>query len=196
MKAVVYIRTSTKEQHPENQLPSIESYCQTHGIQIVAVCQETESAFKSGRQVELQKIIESSRERTFDLLIIWSLDRLSRRGIAHILNLIQIFKTYGVKVISMQETWLETDGPMQELLLAVFGWAAAYESRIKSERTLAGLERAKAEGKKLGRPAGKKDSVKRNRRGYLLRYARAAKKRSPFIKANSGESLRVESVTK
>jgi len=86
-----------------------------------------------------------------------------------------MLKLYGVKVVSLKELWLETDGPMQELLLAVFGWAAQYESRIKSERTLAGLARARSKGKKLGRPVGRKDKHKRSRRGYYQRWSGAVK---------------------
>ncbi len=176
IKCAVYLRTSTQEQHPENQLPEIKAYCETHGHDIVGIYQEQESAWKSGRQVELRRLLADCQDgRPFDILIVWSLDRLSRQGIASILNLITMLKMYSVRVVSMKETWMETEGPMQELLLAVFGWAAQYESRIKSERTLAGLARARAEGKKLGRPIGSKDTVKRTRRGYVLRYARPSK---------------------
>ena len=189
LRIAVYLRVSSGEQHPENQLPTIKAYCETHGYEIVAVYQEKETAFKSGRQAVLSRLItEAQNGKPFDLLICWSLDRLSRQGIAHILNLITMLRVYGVKVITMQESWLETEGPMQELLLAVFGWAAQYESRIKSERTLAGLERARAEGKKLGRPKGSKDKTKRSRRGYLERWSGAVKKRRhvPTTGANKG----------
>lgn len=184
MKAVVYLRTSTQEQHPENQLPEIQAYCQSHGHEIVRVYQEQESAWRAGRQVELRRLLDDCQNgRPFGLLVCWSLDRLSRQGIASILNLITMLRLYGVKVVSLRESWMETEGPMQELLLAVFGWAAQYESRIKSERTLAGLARAKAEGKALGRPAGSKDKQKRSRRGYLQRWAGPVKNRGHAGKA-------------
>jgi putative DNA-invertase from lambdoid prophage Rac len=177
-RVAVYLRTSTQEQHPENQLPEIKTYCQTHGHEIVGIYQEQESAWKSGRQVELKRLLADCQDgRHFDTLVCWSLDRLSRQGIASILNLITMLRLYGVRVISLREPWMETDGSMQELLLAVFGWAAQYESRIKSERTLAGLARARAEGKKLGRPSGSRDKVKRNRRGYYQRWANKAIKK-------------------
>lgn len=188
MRAAVYLRTSTQEQHPENQLPEIKTYCQTHGHDIVGVYQEQDSAWRSGRQVVLRRLLEDCQDgRPFDMLIVWSLDRLSRQGIASILNLITMLRLYGVRVVSLKETWMETDGPMQELLLAVFGWAAQYESRIKSERTLAGLARARAEGKQLGRPAGSKDKQKRNRRGYYQRWSGPVKKRGHVVKANVGD---------
>ena len=53
----------------------------------------------------------------------------------------------------------------------ITAWVAEFESKRRSERTLAGLARALREGKKLGRPKGSKDKAKRQRTGYLLRYA-------------------------
>ncbi len=186
MKAAIYLRTSTQEQHPENQLPEIKVWCQAHGHEIVATYQEQESAWRSGRQTELQQLLEDCQNgKPFELLAVWSLDRLSRQGIANILNLITMLRIYGVKVISLKEPWMGTEGPMQELLLAVFGWAAQYESNIKSERTRAGLARARSEGKTLGRPKGSKDKQKRDRRGYWQRWAGPVKKRGHVVKAKT-----------
>lgn len=78
---------------------------------------------------------------------------------------------YGVKVLSLQESWTEVEGPMQELLLSIVAWVARMESNRRSERTGAGLARAVAEGKRLGRPVGAKDTKKRSRRGYFARWA-------------------------
>jgi DNA invertase Pin-like site-specific DNA recombinase len=172
MKAALYLRVSTSEQTTDNQLPELEAWAKQRGFEIVAIYQENESAWRSGRQLELQRLLDDCRNgKRFDVLLVWSLDRLSRQGIARVLNLIEMLRLHSIKVVSLKEGWTETEGPMQELLLAVFAWASQYESNIKSERTLAGLVRARAEGKVLGRPPGRKDKQKRNRRGYLLRYA-------------------------
>jgi len=196
MRVAIYLRVSTAEQDPSNQLPVLETFAENKGWQIVQVYQEAESAWKAGRQAELQRIFEDCRNGIrFDVLLVWSLDRLSRQGIAAVLNLIQLLKLYGVQVISLNESWTETEGPMKELLYAVFAWAAQYESKIKSERTLAGLARAKAEGKTLGRPKGSMDKQKRNRRGYLLRYANP-KKRGSKIEANLISAPRGVDMTK
>ncbi len=70
-----------------------------------------------------------------------------------------------------QEPWTEAGGELLDLLLAIAGWVARMESNRRSERTKAGLARAVAQGKRLGRPPGSKDKKKRSRRGYLLRWA-------------------------
>ena len=87
------------------------------------------------------------------------------------LEVIERLGRYRVKVLSLQESWTEVEGPMQELLLSIVAWVAKMESNRRSERTKAGLARAVAEGKRLGRPAGSKDKKKRSRRGYFARWA-------------------------
>ena len=77
----------------------------------------------------------------------------------------------GVKVISLQESWTEVDGPLKELLLSIVAWVARMESERRSERTKAGLTRAVSEGKRLGRPPGSKDGKRRRKGGYYARYA-------------------------
>jgi len=69
------------------------------------------------------------------------------------------------------------------VLYAIAGWVARIESERRSERTKAGLVRARANGKKLGRPQGSKDKGKRRRTGYLLRYAKA----SGMVNTNGAE---------
>ena len=173
MKAALYLRVSTTEQNVDNQLPALEAYADSRGWQIVEVYRENESAWKSGHQKELARLLADCRNgrHRVDVVLVWALDRLSREGAAAILNLVNTFKAYGVRVISYQESWTEAPGAIGEVLYAIAGWVAKMESERRSERTKAGLARAIASGKRLGRPAGSKDGGKRKRTGYLLRYA-------------------------
>jgi DNA invertase Pin-like site-specific DNA recombinase len=57
-----------------------------------------------------------------------------------------------VPVLSVREGWLDTSGPVRPLLVAIFGWVAEQERSRLIERTKAGLERARRQGKRLGRP--------------------------------------------
>ena len=173
MKAAAYLRVSTIEQSVDNQLPAIEQYCQSKGCELVTVYRENESAWRNGHQAELARLLADIRsgKRNYDRLVVWSLDRLSRSGIGELFGLIHTFRQYGCQVVSCNEPWLESAGPTGDLLLAVTAWIAEFESRRRSERTLAGLERARASGKKLGRPVGSKDTRKRRKkRPVVLRY--------------------------
>ena len=117
------------------------------------------------------RMLEDADKHKFELLLIWSLDRLSREGISNTLGYLARLKRNGVAVKSLQESWLDTrDESLGQLLVAIFSWVAEQERRRISERTLAGLARAKRHGQKLGRPKGKKDSKKRRISGYYLRH--------------------------
>lgn len=172
MKAALYLRVSTSDQNTDNQLSALKAYAESKGYDVAAVYSENESAWKAGHQRELARLLADCRNgrHKFDVVLVWALDRLSREGAAAILNLINTFRAYGVRVISYQETWTEAPGAIGEILYAIAGWAAKMESERRSERTKAGLARALREGKKLGRPQGSPDKHPRKRTGYLLRY--------------------------
>ena len=78
-----------------------------------------------------------------------------------------------MRVWSYRESWAGAGGESLGLLSAIAGWVARKESNRRSKQTKAGLARAVAQGKKLGRPKGSKDKPKRGRRGNLLRYAKS-----------------------
>jgi putative DNA-invertase from lambdoid prophage Rac len=175
MKTAIYLRVSTNEQTVDNQLLALEAYTEQRGWEVVDIYHETESAWKSGHQKQLSQLLADCRNghRRYDIVLVWALDRLSREGAAAILNLIDTFKTYGVKVISYQESWTDAPGAIGEVLYAIAGWVARMESERRSERTKAGLKRALTNGKKLGRPKGSKDRLPRRKSGYYLRYCNA-----------------------
>ena len=172
MKAALYLRVSTNEQDTGNQLPALEDYAKRHDLDIAQVYSESETAWKNGHQTELTHLLDDARKGKFQIVLVWALDRLSREGALAILSLVDNLKRHGVKVISYQESWTEAPGELAEVLYAICGWVARMESQRRSERTKAGLEKVKANGKPLGRPSGSKDKRKRSRRGYLLRYAK------------------------
>jgi len=177
VKACLYARVSSDSQDANNQVLAMKSWAKQRGFEVVATYQESESAWRAGHQLELKHLIADARLHKFELVLVWALDRLSREGSAAILNIINTLAVYKVKVISYQEPWTETPGEIGELLYAIAGWVARMESQRRSERTLAGLNRAIREGKRLGRPKGSRDKGKRRRTGYLLRYVDQTKVR-------------------
>jgi len=166
MKAAIYCRVSTTEQDATNQLLALEKWAGDRGWQVVEVYQEEESAWKAGHQKELARLKADAGRRKFEAVLVWALDRLSREGAAAILNLVDTFKVYGVKVYSYQESWTEAPGDIGEILYAVTGWVAKMESERLSERTKAGMDRRRRElGGDL--PVRGKDKRKRRRKGYF-----------------------------
>jgi putative DNA-invertase from lambdoid prophage Rac len=148
-RAAVYLRVSTPEQELRNQLPSILASCRARGCELVTVRVEVESRDKS--RPALAQLLEEAHRATFDTLVIWAIDRLGA-GTLEMLTTVSKLDACGVATVSVTESWLEQQGPMRELLLSIFGWVSKQELRKIRERTKAGLARARAEGKRLGRP--------------------------------------------
>ena len=151
MKAALYLRVSTTEQDTANQLPALEDYAKRHNLAITQVYSESETAWKNGHQSELAQLLDDARKGRFQVVLVWALDRLSREGALAILSLVDKFKRHGVKVISYQEGWTESPGELAEVLYAICGWVARMESQRRSERTKAGLERARLQGSPIGK---------------------------------------------
>ena len=164
MKAVIYSRVSGPGQETENQIPALEALATQRGFEVLSIYKEEESAWRSGHQRELSRLLREAHRGRFQVVLVWALDRLSREGALAILTLVNQLSRSGVKVISYQEPWSEALGELGELLFALTGWVARMESQRLSERTKAGLVRAVREGKKLGRPSGSKDKRRRKKR--------------------------------
>jgi DNA invertase Pin-like site-specific DNA recombinase len=171
-KVAIWARVSTSDQEAENQVLQLREWAERRGLEVVEVYQAQESAWRGAHQKKLSEVYADARLGKFDVLLVWALDRLSREGPLATLETVHRLLKAKVQVWSYQEPWLEVGGEMVDLLLALTGWVARYESNRRSERTKAGLQRAVAQGKRLGRPPGSGDKKKRSRRGYLLRYAK------------------------
>ena len=100
----------------------------------------------------LRALLEAAHRRTFDAVLVWALDRLSREGIGPMVGYLERLKAAGVALKSHQESWLDTESPVTDLLLAVFAWVARQERARIQERVRAGIARARSQGKHVGRP--------------------------------------------
>lgn len=156
IKAALYLRVSTndKGQDTDNQLLQLNEYCQKKGYEIHQVYIDHESGRK-GRSVRKQfnQMFKDAAQHQFDLVLFWSLDRFSREGIKKTLHYLQLLDSYDVKFHSYTEEYLQTDNELiAHILIGVMSYFGEYEAQRISRRVKAGLERAKAEGKRLGRP--------------------------------------------
>ena len=159
MKVAIYTRVSKDEassdgklQDPENQLIPLRKYCEAREWTISEEFTDRASGGDSNRP-EFQRMLGRVRQRHFDVILVWALDRFSREGMTNTLSYIKQLKNYNCGLLSLQETWLDTTQQgVSELLLAIFSWVASEEKKKISERTKAGLQKLKAKGVKLGRP--------------------------------------------
>lgn len=172
--AAMWLRVSTSEQESGNQIPEITQFAGHHGYDIVTRYVVDESAWNGGhlngeyRQV-LKEALAGAWRGEFKVLLIWSLDRLTRGGIEDALKLIRQFRECHVTVVSVQEPWLNGTEAVTELLVSIMAWVAQQESQRRSERIKAGIVRARAEGKIMGgRKVGAVDRRPRKRRSGLV----------------------------
>jgi len=168
MKVALYARVSKEEsssdgrlQDPENQLVPMRKFCDAMEWNISEEFVDYASGGNSNRP-QFQRMLARVRQKHFDIILIWALDRFSREGMTNTLSYIRQLKEYKTGLKSMQEPWLDTrQEGVAELLLGIFSWVASEEKRKISERTKAGLAKKRAQGVILGRPKGSKDKVKR-----------------------------------
>jgi len=151
MRAAIYLRVSTKEQTTENQERELRAWADRLGLEKVRVYAETASGAR-GDRAALAQVLAGAHRREYDTLLIWALDRLSREGIGAMARYLEELKRVGVRVMSYREPWLDTAGPVGELLVAVFAWVASQERARHIERVLSGQARAREAGIHLGRP--------------------------------------------
>lgn len=150
-----YLRVSTIEQCLLNQRLKIKQFADGRGIEVE---EEIAVEVSSRKNLEARRIDElMERLREGDLLICVSLSRLARNTV-EIIQLIDNLLKQGVRLIVIDENLdLQKHDPMSKLLVTIFGAFAELERAIISERTKAGIERARAEGKQIGRkPYGSK----------------------------------------
>jgi DNA invertase Pin-like site-specific DNA recombinase len=149
MKAAVYARVSTVDQEPENQLQELRRYCQSRGWPIRVFVDRGISGAKD-RRPALDELLRDAKRRRFDVLVCWRLDRLGR-SLKHLITLLDELQVLGVAFVSLAEG-IDATTPAGKLQMHILGAIAEFERERIRERVLAGLRRAKAQGKRLGRP--------------------------------------------
>ena len=164
MKAVIYLRTSTKEQNPENQKEECLRFAKNRGYEVLEVLQEELSGFKDIIRPNYEKVVQMARKGEIQAVIVWAMDRWVRNRDTLLEDVI-ILRNYGVKLHSVKEAWLEAiniEGSLgrtiQDFLLGLIGSIAEMESERKSERVKIAFKNHK--GKKWGRPKVHTNKIK------------------------------------
>jgi DNA invertase Pin-like site-specific DNA recombinase len=158
MKTAIYARVSTKDgrQDTENQLRQLRDFAVTQNWTIVYEYVDRASGKRSDRE-QFQSMFDAASRREFDVLLFWSLDRLSREGTVATLNHLERLNGYGVNYRSFTELYLDSTGIFKEAVIGILAAVAKQERVRLSERTIAGLQRAKAQGRVGGRPKAQDD---------------------------------------
>ncbi|MFT3836743.1 MAG: recombinase family protein [Myxococcaceae bacterium] len=169
--AACYVRVSTEEQTTENQRAEVERLAKSRGYE-PRFYEETGSAVK--HRPVFDAMMKDVRAGHVQAVCVWALDRVHRnmhRLVADVAELARL----NVRLLSVKESFVDVEGPMRDLFVAIFGWFAQFERDRLRERTKAGLERARRQGKTLGRPRVPSPSlqlaVEGVRRGQSIKVA-------------------------
>jgi DNA invertase Pin-like site-specific DNA recombinase len=155
LPVALYARVSTRDgrQFTENQVDVIRGYAERRGWQVVSeyVDRGTGSAGSEERD-ELARLLSDAHRGLFRVVLVFSLDRFTREGVFKAFHYIERLTAAGVQFQSVTEEHFQTSGPAGELFFAVAAWMAKQERAQLRSRINAGLDRARAAGKTLGRP--------------------------------------------
>lgn len=152
LRVALYTRVSTEEQTGDNQVAVLNEWAANKGWQVVDKYCDTGSAWQHSNQSELRRLLKDCNRGKVDLVLVYDLSRLTRKGALEMLLTLKRFADEKIQVYSYLETWFNVPSEFQQVLVAFYGYFAELYSRQLSERTKAGMERARAEGKHIGRP--------------------------------------------
>jgi len=151
-RVAIYTRVSTDNQTTANQEDALREIARRRGWDVVHVYQDNGISGAKGRNGRpgLDAMLKDASRRTFDVLMVWAIDRLGRSLIA-LLHTIQNLEAVGVDLFIDQQN-IDSTTPMGKLLFSITGAFAEFERSMIQQRIKAGITRAKAKGVKFGRP--------------------------------------------
>jgi len=149
VRAALYARVSTFDQEPENQLAELRRYAAARDWTAVEFVDRGISGAKD-RRPALDAMLQAARRRKVDVIVCWRLDRLGR-NLRHLVVLLEELQAIGISFVSLGEG-IDCSHPAGKLQMHILAALAEFERARCRERVLAGLQRARAQGKHLGRP--------------------------------------------
>ncbi len=160
ISVALYKRVSTKDKGQEtaNQANQLREFCKTQGWTIVREYEDYDSGSKANR-AQFQAMLADAAQHRFDILVFWALDRLTREGALQTLQYLNLLSSYSIGFRSFTEPYLDSCGIFKDAVIAILGTIAKQEKVRNSERARAGINRARVEGTKSGKPIGRPRAV-------------------------------------
>ena len=149
--AAIYARVSTDKQKVEMQVVELKTYVKRRGFKAGQVYIDQGYTGGNIQRPAFGRMMEDAHKRSFDVLIVWKLDRLSR-SLKDLITTLETLGSLGIDFISYDNS-LDTSTPTGKLVFHVVGSVAEFERDIIKERVRAGLANARRNGKRLGRPS-------------------------------------------
>jgi len=173
MKVALYARVSTsdKDQNPLTQLLPMREFVQAQGWEIYCEYVDHAPATDTTHRHEWRQLLEDAGRRRFDVLLLWRMDR-AFRSVLDAATTLERLRAWGVGLRSYSEPWLDTTSPFGEALYYITVAYAQLERGILRERVKAGMDRARKQGHRIGRPRVTERKGFRKRFGAVLERLR------------------------
>jgi DNA invertase Pin-like site-specific DNA recombinase len=149
LSVAIYVRVSTSHQDTGLQVTDLRRYCEVRGWHNICLFEDVATG-TNGNRPALKQLLVQVREGRFHIVLIWKLDRLFR-SLQELLAAIQELSALQVSLVSLKDQ-IDMTTPSGKLLVHMIGAFAEFEASLIKERVLSGLAKAKANGKRLGRP--------------------------------------------
>src|SRR2546428_10331248 len=149
-RIALYCRVSTGDQTCDNQLRDLREYCRAGGWTDVREFTDTGISGTKEKRPALDKLMVEIKAKRVDVVVVAAFDRFGR-SVRHLVETLELFRHLGVEFISLREQ-IDTGPSLGQALFTIIAAIAQLERSLIVERVKAGLRRARAEGKKLGRP--------------------------------------------
>ena len=153
MKACLYARVSTsdKEQNPLTQLLPMREFVKAQGWSTYCEFIDHAPATDITHRTSWKELLDDASKRRYDIIVVWRMDR-AFRSVLDAATTLERLRTWGIGLRSYSEPWLDTTSPFGEALYYITVAYAQLERGILRERVKAGMERARKQGHKIGRP--------------------------------------------
>jgi len=148
-RAALYLRVSTVDQNPETQALDLRQFAVQRGLEIVMTYTDHGVSGTKARRPALDKMMEDARRHRFDVVVVWSCDRLAR-STKHLLQVLDELNGFGIQFLSQREA-IDTEGPLGRAIIVIVSAIAELERSLIVERVKSGMRRAKLEGRQIGR---------------------------------------------
>ena len=160
-RAALYVRVSTDRQTVENQVTALTKVAEARGWLVVATFNDAGISGAKGRKdrAGLDQMLKDAQRGKFDVVMAWAIDRIGR-SLVDLLSTIETLKACGVDLYLDQQN-IDTTTPSGKLMLQMTGAFAEFERAMIQARIHAGLKRAVANGKTLGRPLNDPEAIAR-----------------------------------
>ena len=148
-RAVLYARVSTGDQNCDTQLLDLRQLAEQRGLTIIEEFIDHGISGARAKRPGLDRLLADARRGKFDVLLVWSFDRIAR-SVRHLIEVLDELGKLNVEFISFREA-IDSAGPLGRALIVIIGAIAELERNLIIERVRAGMRRAKLEGRQLGR---------------------------------------------